>query len=326
MPNPASRTRLKVPAIVSTSCILGLLYAGRAILQPIALALILSLIVAPLIRALSHRGMRRVPATLTALLLVGACAAGIGAILTVQLVSVTTELPQYQTALRQKAGQLSAQAERPFTWMEANLHATEPSVPGAESGQPLTAAASRQPIPVEIRPTRPSTGDTLARLFSLVWGPIGETGLVLVLLLFILLEHDSLQDRLIRLAGQTETSRTVRALADAAQGVSRFFFSQFVVNAAFGLAIGLALWGLGIPHAVLVAPAEIGVQAGGQHLGQRQCAGHGSGPRFANHERRRAAHRLGMARFRGAHVRGFPLLLPVRPEREVERRVHGAPE
>jgi len=251
MPNPASRTRLKVPAIVSTSCILGLLYAGRAILQPIALALILSLIVAPLIRALSHRGMRRVPATLTALLLVGACAAGIGAILTVQLVSVTTELPQYQTALRQKAGQLSAQAERPFTWMEANLHATEPSVPGAESGQPLTAAASRQPIPVEIRPTRPSTGDTLARLFSLVWGPIGETGLVLVLLLFILLEHDSLQDRLIRLAGQTETSRTVRALADAAQGVSRFFFSQFVVNAAFGLAIGLALWGLGIPHAVL---------------------------------------------------------------------------
>ncbi|WP_296000862.1 AI-2E family transporter [Rugamonas sp.] len=247
---PASPTRLKVPSIVSASCILGLLYAGRAILQPIALALILSLIIAPLIRTLGRHGMRRLPATLAALLLAGACAAGIGAILTVQLISVTAELPQYQAALRQKAGQLSAQAERPFAWMEANLHAAEPLAPGGASDQSL-AATPRQPVAVEIRPARPSAGETLARLFSLVWGPIGGTGLVLVLLLFILLEHESLQDRLIRLAGQTETSRTVRTLADAAQGVSRFFFSQFVVNAAFGIAIGMALWGLGIPHAVL---------------------------------------------------------------------------
>jgi hypothetical protein len=56
---------------------------------------------------------------------------------------------------------------------------------------------------------------------------------------------------LIRLAGQTEISRTIRALADAAQGVSRFFFSQFVVNATFGAAVGLGLWGAGVPHALL---------------------------------------------------------------------------
>src|SRR5471032_1425019 len=147
MRSPASPTRLKAPSIVSASCILGLLYAGRAILQPIALALILSLIIAPLIRTLGQHGMRRVPATLAALLLAGACAAGIGAILTVQLISVTAELPEYQAALRQKAGQLGAQAERPFAWMEANLHAAEPLAAGAESDQPLTAAASRQPIP-----------------------------------------------------------------------------------------------------------------------------------------------------------------------------------
>jgi predicted PurR-regulated permease PerM len=80
---------------------------------------------------------------------------------------------------------------------------------------------------------------------------LGETGLILVLFMFILMEHESLQDRLIRLAGQTETSRTLRALGDAAQGVSRFFLSQFVVNATFGTAVGLALGLIGIPHALL---------------------------------------------------------------------------
>ncbi|MBA5689916.1 AI-2E family transporter [Rugamonas apoptosis] len=251
MHTPVPPSRLNAPSIISASCILGLLYAGRPMLQPIVLAAVLSLLVAPLVRTLSQYGIRRVPATLTALLLAGAAAAGTGAILAAQLVSVTSELPQYQAALLRKAEQLRTRAERPLAWLEAGLNHGAELAPDTGSEQPLQPAGAHQPVPVEIRPPHPSTGDTLARLFSLVWGPIGEAGLVLVLLLFILLEHESLRDRLIRLAGQTQTSRTVRALADAAHGVSRFFFSQFVVNAAFGVAIGLALWAFGVPHAIL---------------------------------------------------------------------------
>jgi hypothetical protein len=72
-----------------------------------------------------------------------------------------------------------------------------------------------------------------------------------VLLIFMSLEHESLRDRLIRLGGQTEVSRTIQALADAAQGVSRFFFSQFVVNVTFGTLIGVVLWAASVPHAAL---------------------------------------------------------------------------
>jgi hypothetical protein len=108
-----------------------------------------------------------------------------------------------------------------------------------------------QPIPVEIRAPRLTTTGALTRLFSLAWGPIGEAGLVLVLLMFMSLEHESLRDRLIRLGGQTEVSRTIQALADAAQGVSRFFLSQFVVNITFGALIGVVLWAASVPHAAL---------------------------------------------------------------------------
>jgi hypothetical protein len=74
---------------------------------------------------------------------------------------------------------------------------------------------------------------------------------VLVLFIFISLEHESLQDRVIRLAGDGSVSRTIQTLADAAQGISRFFFAQIAVNAAFGLAVAVSLWLLGLPHAFL---------------------------------------------------------------------------
>ena len=93
--------------------------------------------------------------------------------------------------------------------------------------------------------------DTAGRLLAQISGPIGKAGIVLVLFIFISLEHESLQDRLIRLAGDTAISRTMQTLADAAQGISRFFFAQIIVNAAFGLSVAAMLWLLGLPHAFL---------------------------------------------------------------------------
>jgi hypothetical protein len=43
----------------------------------------------------------------------------------------------------------------------------------------------------------------------------------------------------------------MQAIEDAAQGVSRFFFSQLLVNATFGIVLALALWMVGIPHVAL---------------------------------------------------------------------------
>ncbi|UUZ53751.1 hypothetical protein LP419_34860 [Massilia sp. H-1] len=49
--------RLSANAIVSATCILALLHFGQNFLQPLALALILSLVIAPLIRMLSRTGL-----------------------------------------------------------------------------------------------------------------------------------------------------------------------------------------------------------------------------------------------------------------------------
>lgn len=251
MPTLTSSARLTAHTVVGASCLLAVLHFGRDVLQPIALAGILSLAVAPLIRVFGRLGLRRLPAMLAALLLAVACLGGTGAMLASQLVSVSVELPQYRAAIYQKAEQLRALAERPFANVKAGLSAVAPQAPGAAPPAAMTVADDAPAPPATPVAPAPAAGDALGRLAALAWGPLGETGMVLVLLLFILLEHESLQDRLIRLAGQTETSRTIRALADAAQGVSRFFFSQFVINFIFGAVVGLGLWVAAVPHALL---------------------------------------------------------------------------
>jgi predicted PurR-regulated permease PerM len=245
---------LNTGSLVTVTCGLGLLYFGRDVLEPLALASILSLVIAPLIRSMRRAGLRHLPATLLSVLFATTCLVGIGIVLAFQLVAVTADLPKYRAAIRTKVSAVREMTERPFARIEAELTAVSPAGTAPATGRrgmTTITISPTQPIPVEIRAPRMTIRDTLARLFSLAWGPIGEAGLVLVLLVFMSLEHESLRDRLVRLAGQAEVGRTIQALSDAAQGVSRFFFSQFVVNATFGTLIGVVLWLAGVPHAIL---------------------------------------------------------------------------
>jgi predicted PurR-regulated permease PerM len=245
---------LNAGSLVTVTCGLGLLYFGRDVLEPLALASILSLVIAPLIRSMRRTGLHHLPATLLSVLFAATCLIGIGIVLAFQLVAVTADLPKYRAAIRTKVSAVREMSERPFARIEAELTAVAPAGTAPATGKrgmTTITISPTQPIPVEIRAPRTTIRDTLKRLFSLAWGPIGEAGLVLVLLVFMSLEHESLRDRLVRLAGQAEVGRTIQALSDAAQGVSRFFFSQFVVNATFGTLIGVVLWLAGVPHAIL---------------------------------------------------------------------------
>jgi predicted PurR-regulated permease PerM len=245
---------LSASSIVTATCVLGLVYLGRDVLEPLALATILSLAIAPLIRSLRRIGLPQFPATLLSVLALGTCVVGIGIVLFFQVVAITNELPKYRAAIRTKVATVREMTERPFARLEAEINSVAPQASGGTSGRRgMTTIVVRpdQPLPVEIRAPRLTTQGALTRLFSTLWGPLGETGLVMVLLVFISVEHESLRDRLVRLAGQEDVSRTIKTLGDAAQGVSRFFLSQLLVNATFGALIGIVLWLAGVPHPAL---------------------------------------------------------------------------
>jgi predicted PurR-regulated permease PerM len=255
MSNSPSFPTVTSGSVLTATCVLGLLYVGRDVLEPLALSLVLSLVLAPLVRAIARTGLGQLPATLISVLLSGICVLGVCIMLASQMVAVTADLPQYRAAIQTKLQNVREITERPFARIQAELRAVAPplAAPGtpARRGAATLAAGQSKPIPVEIHTPELSSTETATRLLSLVFGPIGKVGLILVLLVFILLEHESLRDRIVRLAGKGEVGRTMRALGDATQGVSRFFLSQFLVNVIFGTVVGIALWAADIPHAAL---------------------------------------------------------------------------
>jgi len=75
----------------------------------------------------------------------------------------------------------------------------------------------------------------------------------LVVLVFVLLEHEALRDRFIRIAGGSDIRLTTIAINDAGERLSRFFVSQFAVNLCVGVVIWVGLSIIRLPHPLLWA-------------------------------------------------------------------------
>jgi hypothetical protein len=91
------------------------------------------------------------------------------------------------------------------------------------------------------------------RVLGSIWVPLETAGIVLVVLVFVLLEHEALRDRFIRIAGGTDIRLTTLVINDAGARLSRFFVSQFAVNFGVGMLIWVGLSVIGLPHPIVWA-------------------------------------------------------------------------
>jgi predicted PurR-regulated permease PerM len=255
--------RAELPAsalttMLFTVVIVSALYFGREVLVPIALALLLSFALAPLVRLLQGW---RLPRMLAVILVVLAAFAGIfslGALMVSQVNELAGELPRYQSTLRAKIQSLRGAAAGTGTLERASqvlqdlsseLDKPAPSRPAI--GLPSGAGAPAKPIPVEVKQPDPGALQTLVALITPLIHPLATTGIVVIFVIFILMQKQDLRNRLVRLAGSQDLQRTTAALDDAGQRLSRLFLTQLGLNAAYGVVVGLALWFIGVPSAPL---------------------------------------------------------------------------
>ncbi len=245
--------------IVATATVLALLYLGRGVLVPITLAVILSLLIAPLVRGLRRFGFGQTSSVLTAVLALALSVTAVTAVIGMQVVRMAGSLPQYEETIQQKIATLNdlTVGRLQLLYGQAgrivNPRAEKPPKrsSGAATGMPEVPEPT--PIPVELHdpPTNPL--QVIQKVLSSVWVPLETAGIVLVVLLFVLLEYEALRDRFIRVAGGTDIRATTLALNDAGERLSRFFVSQFAVNTGVGLFIWIGLTLMGLPHAMLWA-------------------------------------------------------------------------
>jgi predicted PurR-regulated permease PerM len=257
--NTLNPLRERSGGIIAVAITLTLLYFGRDVLIPLTLALMLGLLVAPLVRTLRGIGLGRTPSVLVAVVALALVCGAVAVALGIQVLRMASSLPQYQQTIQQKLQTLNEVTVGRLTVLTSQAsHLIDIQHPAAGTPPPTTWLPPVQQTPESNPPgsqpgatDRPQPLKIIGALLSSVWLPVQTTGIVLVVLIFVLLEHEALRDRFIRIAGVKDIRSTTLALNDAGERLSRFFVSQFAVNLGFGVAISLSLRLLGVPQAML---------------------------------------------------------------------------
>ena len=257
------RTANLTPAAVNTSgrdslagmvvaaVVLVALYFGREILMPLVLAALLSFALAPVSTRLRRWGVGRRTAAVVVVLAALVIVAGIAVAVASRLVQLADDLPTYQANIQQKIRLLAPnnnvlqKATKALQQLENEIKTPDPKDAG--SRQP----GERPPVTVRVEPPPTSALQTLREVAGPLIGPASVIGLVIVFLFFMMLQREDIRDRFIRLVSAQQMHVTTEAIDEAAQRVSRYLLMQLCVNATYGLAIGIGLYLVGVPNALL---------------------------------------------------------------------------
>lgn len=237
--------------------IVAALYFGRDLLVPLALAILLSFILAPLVQWLRRWHVSRLLSVVLAVLLAVSVFVGLGTVLAHQATRLTAELPRYEFTIRNKAQRLQGLFSQTGVVESASAVikgvSKELEKPGEEAPAPSRRAQEEppRPVPVEVHQRPPTPVETARSLLEPLLKPLAIGGIVIVFVVFILLQREDLRDRIIRLFGTRDLQRTTAALDDAAYRLSRYFLTQLALNTASGVVIAAGLFVIGVPSAAL---------------------------------------------------------------------------
>lgn len=249
MPLFADTSAKLASGLVIAALVIAAMVLGKAVLLPLALAVIIAFMMSPIVGWLVAR---RIPHALAvgltmAVVVLGSMAAA--GTLSAQLLSLTADLENYRTNLVDKVRSLSGgmsdgiitRASRSIDSLEAAIKTEINGPQGAE--KPAVVVAGKD--------GSASVLETVEHYLS----PVAQAGLTLLFALFLLLQQHDLRDRLVRVFGTDNMTETTNALSDAGDRLSQFLLLQAVLNASFGAFVGVALFVIGVPSPWLWAIA-----------------------------------------------------------------------
>jgi predicted PurR-regulated permease PerM len=218
--------------------VVAVLYLAREVLIPLALAILFSFVLAPGVRRLERWHLGRIVSTFAMVILACAILGAVGTVAVSQAVSLGAKLPEYRHNINEKIRKLRAPRSGDLA------KATE-----AIKDIDKQAAPGKPPLAVI---ETPASG--LASLVDFVRPfahPLAAALAVIVFTILMLLNRETMRERLIGLIGAGRINLTTQALNEVSDRVGRYLYMQLVVNALFGIPFGIALYFIGIPNALL---------------------------------------------------------------------------
>jgi predicted PurR-regulated permease PerM len=246
--------------LIIVSFVLVVLYLGRTVLEPLAIAVLLSFVLTPSIRRLRGLFFGRVTSVIAVVLFALAILAGLGFVMETQVSHLAGEIPKYQKNIREKIASLNKalvssgtleQASSTLDSLASELGNKGPNPPPQSQGGKPEANQQPAPIPVEVQRPPSATLQNIQELLSPIIEPLSMGALLVLFLVFILFYREDLRDRILRLGGTRDLQTTTAAMNDAGKRLSRYFLIQATINGCFGLFIGAALSIIGVPNFIL---------------------------------------------------------------------------
>lgn len=234
-----------MPWIVA-AVLVGLLWWAREILIPIALAVLLTFVLAPGENFLRRRGLGRTPAVILTVLCAFALLGALSTVITLQFQGLADELPNYRHNIRKKISDLRVASK------EGSIGKVQETVKEVihEINKPEPNATNAPPaVPVVV--TGGQTGSAATPFLGPLIDELGSAGLVVVLVIFMLLQREDLRDRLLCLAGTRRLAITTKAVDETGKLVSTYLLRQCLLNSLFGAGLSVGLYFIGLPYAVL---------------------------------------------------------------------------
>lgn len=231
-------------AVIGTFLILSVhaLAYARSFLMPLVLALLLTLVFSPLRRFLSRLG---VPSGLAAMMIVGALLASL-------LVGLATlaapasrwidDAPMIGLELRQKISEMRG--------------ATEEMRQAADTLQDLADGGGddAEPGDEDVQRVRVEEQGVVNRFALTAPAVLAQMIFTLVLVFFLLASGDMFYEKTVNVMPTfRDKRRAMRIARDIERKLSRYFFTITVINCGLGIAIGAAMWAMGMPNPALFA-------------------------------------------------------------------------
>lgn len=229
--------------LIGTIVTIAVLHLARPVVVPVALAILFSFLLTPIVIRLERTFIRRTGAIVLSLGLMTAVIGFGGWWIYQQFNSVAKELQSAATSknVEQKLRFFRrTRAAGTFEWVEQTLR----KVADARA-RPEVAD-----LKVRVIPERKTLGEQYAEIAPTVEGS-AAVFLVVVVVFFLLRDRESLRDKLLRLAGRAHLTVTTQAIGETSQRISRYLLTIALLNVGFGIMIGLGLALLRVPHAAL---------------------------------------------------------------------------
>jgi len=257
--HPPASSRGDGPTLLGPSPLLTLagfvlavacLYTAQAFLMPVAIAVLLTYLLSPLVGFLERHRVPSLAAVAGVVTLAFVALGGLGWVLALQMSALGAEMPKYRDNIRQKI------ADVRLLGRGSGLERVQETVEGAAGDAERDVERTKPPAARTPKPSRVVIEEeqglwNLPAAIGAWLEPLGRTGFIAILVPFMLLGRQELRNRVVRLFGFRRLALTTRALDEANARVSRYLLSQTAINATFGVLAAAGLFVLGVPYALL---------------------------------------------------------------------------